>query len=242
MIDIYKSWNEFILYMDLVPEQLDGEKLIAMTTGLIRTREEREKLGKEAASGNKDSLEHFINSFVPMIVSALKKYESRIGYNRDVFMLCVGKITEYISNSLFLDNLEYNTRHYVDWMVRDEVCRYITRTETQIKEKTKPETKPKTCQEYIDKIEEVTKNEYRKKLIEDLLLACSSDKERQCIAFRYGLEDGEAKTFQEIDDRMGINIGEAESIIYHIEQRIMQGPQPKRRKTLIDYFNESFPQ
>lgn len=44
MIDIYKNWDVFISNIDVAPEQLDGEKLIAMVSKLSRTREERELL------------------------------------------------------------------------------------------------------------------------------------------------------------------------------------------------------
>lgn len=34
MVDIYKDWNVFVSNMDIVPEQLEGEKLIAMSSEL----------------------------------------------------------------------------------------------------------------------------------------------------------------------------------------------------------------
>ena len=64
MVDIYKDWNVFVSNMDIVPEQLDGEKLIAMASELSRSREEREMLGKEAVNGDKVALESLINSYV----------------------------------------------------------------------------------------------------------------------------------------------------------------------------------
>ena len=117
-MDIYQNQDVFISNMDLVPEQLDGERLIVMAAGLNLSREDRERLGKEATAGDKTALELFLNSYVPMIVSVLKRYEPRVGYNRDVFMNCVEKLREHVGNTFFLDNLEYNTSHYESWMVK----------------------------------------------------------------------------------------------------------------------------
>lgn len=77
MVDIYQNWNVFISNMDIVPEQLDEEKLISMVSDLSSTREERESMGRAAAEGDKASLENFLNAYVPMIVGVMKKCAPR---------------------------------------------------------------------------------------------------------------------------------------------------------------------
>ena len=72
-MDYYENWETFISNIDVVPEKLDGEKLILMVSGLSRTREEREFLGRAAAEGDKTSLKYFLNAYVPMIVESMKK-------------------------------------------------------------------------------------------------------------------------------------------------------------------------
>lgn len=124
-MDYYESWESFVSDINAVPDQLDGERLMHMVSALSCTRAERESLGRAAAEGDKDSMERFINAYVPMIVVTMKKYAPRVGYPRDVFMNCVEKIRETVANTLDLDNLEYNTEHYVLWMTRNEVTHYI---------------------------------------------------------------------------------------------------------------------
>lgn len=68
----------FVSNIDVVPDKLDGEKLIRMVSALSCTRSERESLGRAAAEGEKTSLECFLNAYVPMIVGTMKKYEPRI--------------------------------------------------------------------------------------------------------------------------------------------------------------------
>lgn len=77
-MDYYKSWECFVSNIDVVPDKLDGEKLIHMVSALSCTRSERESLGRAAAEGEKTSLECFLNAYVPMIVGTMKKYEPRI--------------------------------------------------------------------------------------------------------------------------------------------------------------------
>lgn len=66
-MDYYRNWETFVSNIDIVPENLDGEKLILMVSALSRTREERVSLGREAAEGDKTSLECFLNAYVPML-------------------------------------------------------------------------------------------------------------------------------------------------------------------------------
>lgn len=105
-MDYYRNWETFVSNIDIVPENLDGEKLILMVSALSRTREERVSLGREAAEGDKTSLECFLNAYVPMFVGTMRKYAPRIGYSRDILMNCVEKVREKVANTLYLDNLE----------------------------------------------------------------------------------------------------------------------------------------
>lgn len=236
-MDIYQNWDVFISNMDLVPEQLDGVPLIVMTAGLKRSREDRERLGKEAAAGDKTALELFINSYVPMIVSVLKKYEPRVGYNRDVFMNCVEKLREYVGNRLFLDNLEYDTRRYVSWMATDEVTRYIAskkKIDQEIpKNSTIEELGQKPYQELIEKLYVTITDEDGRESVKRLLSVCSNDRERQLLAFRFGIEDGEPKTLQETADRFGISRERARQIEGKAVRRILGAI--RRRNTLLDF-------
>ena len=238
MVDIYTSWDVFISNIDVVPEQLDGEKLIAMAAGLHRSREDRERLGKEASAGDKTSLELFINSYVLMIVSVLKKYETRAGYNRDVFMNCVEKLREHVGNTLFLDNLEYNTSHYVSWMVRNEVTHYIASREKTLHEITEKQIKEEpeqvTYQEMVDRIGEMIPDGDWREFVISLLSVCSSDRERQLLAFRFGLEDGKPKTLQETTERFGISRERARKIESKAIRRITG--HIRRRQSLTDFF------
>ena len=146
-MDYYESWESFVSNIDVVPDKLDGEKLIHMVSALSCTRSERESLGRAAAEGDKTSLECFLNAYVPMIVGTMKKYSPRIGYNRDILMGCVEKVREKVANTLYLDNLEYNTTHYVDWMVRNEVTKFIVsqdkRPEEHLEDKKEDESNEK---------------------------------------------------------------------------------------------------
>lgn len=155
-------------------------------------------LGKDAAAGNKVALDTLINSYVPMVVGIMKRYAPRVDYNRDVFMNCIEKVCEKIVNTLHIDNFEYNISHYISWMVKDEVTHYIASkkrvpAESQI-EKVKEESQGNSLQEMLEKISIIITDEKRAELIKDLLLACRNERERQLIAFRFGLEDGVPKT------------------------------------------------
>ncbi|CVI70784.1 RNA polymerase sigma factor SigB [Eubacteriaceae bacterium CHKCI004] len=209
MMDIYKNWDVFISNIDVAPEQLDGEKLIVMVSKLSRTREERELLGKEAAAGIKTSLKKFLESYVPMIVGSLKKYTPKIGYNRDVLMNCIEELQKKVVNSLYIDNFEYNISHYISWMVRNEVIRYIAYMENIPDEnsiyKMKEESRCKTIQEIIDKTNAFIHDRYQVEIIEEILLSCKNEREIQMISFRLGLEDGVPKTCQETADEFGIS-------------------------------------
>lgn len=208
-MDYYENWETFVSNIDVVPEKLDGEKLILMVSGLSRTREEREFLGRAAAEGDKTSLKYFLNAYVPMIVESMKKYAPRIGYNRDLLMNCVERVREKVANTLYLENLEYNTAHYIEWMVRNEVTHYIAALEELRKEppvdKTQKEPRDEVMEELIEKISIFVSDENKAERIKGLLLACRNDRERQLLAFRIGLEDGVPKTLQETADRFGIS-------------------------------------
>ena len=211
-MDYYESWESFVSNIDVVPDKLDGEKLIHMVSALSCTRSERESLGRAAAEGDKTSLECFLNAYVPMIVGTMKKYSPRIGYNRDILMGCVEKVREKVANTLYLDNLEYNTTHYVDWMVRNEVTKFIVsqdkRPEEHLEDKKEDEPKVET----ID------------------------DRERQLLAFRFGLEDGVPKTLQETADKFGISRERARQIESMAIRR--SGEHIRRRKSIADFLNE----
>ena len=208
-MDYYKCWECFVSNIDVVSDKLDGEKLIHMVSALSCTRSERESLGRAAAEGDKASLESFLNAYVPMIVGTMKKYSPRIGYNRDILMGCVEKLREKVVNSLYVDNLEYNTTHYVDWMVRNEVTKFIAsqdkRPEEYLDDKKQGEPKVETIDELIEKISVSISDKDQAERIKKMLQACKNDRERQLLAFRIGLEDGVPKTLQETADRFGIS-------------------------------------
>lgn len=240
MVDIYKDWDVFISNMDIVPEQLDGEKLIAMISGLSHSREEREMLRKEAVAGDKSSLESLINSYVPMVVGIMKRYAPRVGYHRDIFMNCVEKVQEKVVNTLYLDNFEYNISHYISWMVKNEVTHYIASLESVPKEtpmeKAKEEHNGDSLQEMLEKISIIISDEKRAELLKNLLLVCRSERERQLIGYRFGLEDGVPKTLQETADKFGISRERARQIESMAMRRIRV--HIRRRKLLSDFIND----
>lgn len=240
MIDIYQNWDVFVANMDIVPEQLDGEKLIAMVSELSRSREERELLGREAAAGDKSSLESFVNSYIPMIVGVMKKYAPRAGYHRDILMNCVEKILEKIINTLYLDHLEYNTSHYISWMVKNEVTHYIAAQNSIPKENPREEVQEErknyTLEEMLEKVSIVYSDEKRAGLVKDLLHACRNEREQQLFSYRFGLEDGVPKTLQEAADQFGISIERARQIQSMAMRRIWG--HIRRRKVLSDYLED----
>lgn len=240
MMDIYKNWDAFVSNIDIVPEQLDGEKLSAMVSKISLTRQECEKLAREARLGGKTSLESFLVSYVPMIVDCMKKYSSQIGYDRDLLMQCVEKLRVKVGNTLYLDNLEYKTSHYVDWMVSDEVIHYISSkknvTQTSPVEDTNEESTHKTSQDLIENISIFITDERRAERMKNVLLKCRNERERQLLIYRYGLVDGVPKTLQEAADKFGIsrererqieNMAVRRSVAHH-----------KRRRKLSDYLED----
>lgn len=239
-MDYYESWESFVSNIDVVPDKLDGEKLIHMVSALSCTRSERESLGRAAAEGDKTSLECFLNAYVPMIVGTMKKYSPRIGYNRDILMGCVEKVREKVANTLYLDNLEYNTTHYVDWMVRNEVTKFIVsqdkRPEEHLEDKKEDEPKVETIDELIEKISVSISDQDQAERIKKMLQACRNDRERQLLAFRFGLEDGVPKTLQETADKFGISRERARQIESMAIRR--SGEHIRRRKSIADFLNE----
>ena len=239
-MDYYNSWECFVSNIDVVPDKLDGEKLIHMVSALSCTRSERESLGRAAAEGEKTSLECFLNAYVPMIVGTMKKYEPRIGYSRDILMGCVEKLREKVVNSLYVDNLEYNTTHYVDWMVRNEVTKFIVsqdkRPEEHQEDKKEDEPKVETIDELIEKISVSISDQDQAERIKKMLQACRNDRERQLLAFRFGLEDGVPKTLQETADKFGISRERARQIESMAIRR--SGEHIRRRKSIADFLNE----
>ncbi|MGN8633035.1 hypothetical protein ACTNEW_16010 [Blautia sp. HCP3S3_G3] len=185
-MDYYESWESFVSNIDVVPDKLDGEKLIHMVSALSCTRSERESLGRAAAEGDKTSLECFLNAYVPMIVGTMKKYSPRIGYNRDILMGCVEKVREKVANTLYLDNLEYNTTHYVDWMVRNEVTKFIVsqdkRPEEHLEDKKEDEPKVETIDELIEKISVSISDQDQAERIKKMLQACRNDVKRRIVS------------------------------------------------------------
>lgn len=238
-MDYYKSWECFVSNIDVVSDKLDGEKLIHMVSALCCTRSERESLGRAAAEGDKTSLECFLNAYVPMIVGAMKKYEPRIGYSRDILMGCVEKLREKVVNSLYVDNLEYNTTHYVDWMVRNEVTKFIAspdkRSEEHLDDKKQGEPKVETIDELIEKISVSISDKDQAERIKKMLQACRNDRERQLLAFRFGLEDGVPKTLQETAERFGISRERARQIERMAIRRSVA--HIKRKKALTDFLD-----
>lgn len=223
-MDFYENWDVFISNMDMVPEQLDGEKLIAMVSGFSRTREQRKLLGKEAGAGDHAAMVSFLNSYLPIIAGSMKKYAKEVGYNRDILMNCVEKVREQVGNTLYIDDLEYNTCHYVSWLVRNEVIRYIAEgkrfsKETPVDEK-QEEPDCEIPQEQMEKIGIVVSDENRAEVIKELLLACRTERERQLLGFRIGLEDGVPKTLQETADKFGISRERAAQIERRAMRRI----------------------
>ena len=239
-MDHYINWEVFVANIDTVPKQLDGDKLVAMVSGLSCTRAERESLGRAAAEGDKTSLESFLNAYVPIIVGVMKKYSPRIGYNRDILMDCVEKVREKVVNSLYVDNLEYNTAHYVDWMVRNEVTKFIAsqdkRSEEHLDDKKQDEPKVETIDELIEKISVSISDKDQAERIKKMLQACRNDRERQLLAFRFGLEDGVPKTLQETADKFGISRERARQIESMAIRRCVS--HIRRRKSLADFLNE----
>ncbi len=239
-MDYYESWESFVSNIDVVPDKLDGEKLIHMVSALSCTRSERESLGRAAAEGDKTSLECFLNAYVPMIVGTMKKYSPRIGYNRDILMGCVEKVREKVANTLYLDNLEYNTTHYVDWMVRNEVTKFIVsqdkRPEEHLEDKKEDEPKVETIDELIEKISVSISDQDQAERIKKMLQACRNDRERQLLAFRFGLEDGVPKTLQETADKFGISRERARQIESMAIRRSVG--HIRRRKSIADFLNE----
>lgn len=224
-MDIYKNWDVFISNMEIVPQQLDGEKLAVLASGLSRSCKERELLGKEAAAGEKASLEKLINSYVPMIVAVLKKYAPRIGYNRDVFMNCVEKTREKVLNSLYLDNFDYDVSRYVSWMTQNEVTHYIAAQDSTLIDssvgKEKAELEAMSLQEMLEKISTVLSDEEQAELCKNLLGLCKNEREQKLIGFRFGLYDGTPKTLQETADVLGISRERARQIETMVVRRIV---------------------
>lgn len=237
-MDYYESWETFVSNIDVVPDKLDGEKLVRMVSELSCTREERESLGRAAAEGDKTSLECFLNAHVPMIVGTMKEYAPHIGYSRDILMNCVERIREKVANILYLDNLEYNTVHYIDWMVRNEVTHYIASQEELPKDpqvdKNMEEPKRETMEELIGKISTFISDENPAERIKELIQACRNERERQLLAFRFGLEDGVPKTLQETADKFGISRERARQIENMAVRRI--SGHIRRRKSLADFW------
>ena len=238
-MDYYENWETFVSNIDVVPEKLDGEKLILMVSGLSRTREEREFLGRAAAEGDKTSLKYFLNAYVPMIVESMKKYAPRIGYNRDLLMNCVERVREKVANTLYLENLEYNTAHYIEWMVRNEVTKFIAspdkRSEEHLDDKKQGEPKVETIDELIEKISVSISDKDQAERIKKMLQACRNDRERQLLAFRFGLEDGVPKTLQETAERFGISRERARQIERMAIRRSVA--HIKRKKALTDFLD-----
>lgn len=239
-MDYYKCWECFVSNIDVVSDKLDGEKLIHMVSALSCTRSERESLGRAAAEGDKASLESFLNAYVPMIVGTMKKYSPRIGYNRDILMGCVEKLREKVANTLYLDDLEYNTTHYVDWMVRNEVTKFIAsqdkRPEEHLDDKKQDEPKVETIDELIEKISVSISDKDQAERIKKMLQACRNERERQLLAFRFGLEDGVPKTLQETADKFGISRERARQIESMAIRRSVA--HLRRRKSISDILNE----
>ena len=64
---------------------------------------------------------------------------------------------------MYIDDLEYNTCHYISWLVRNEVIRYIAEKERLSKEpvvdKTEEKTEYKTLEEQLEKVDKFVSDE-----------------------------------------------------------------------------------
>lgn len=238
-MNYYEKWDVFIANIDDIPDQLDGDKLIKMVSKLSYTREERELLGKMAAKGDKISLKKFVDSYIPMIVGIMKRYALRGGYNKKVLMSCVKNVEEKVTNTVYLDNLEYNTRHYVDWMTQNEVTHYIKTMQSTSKEfhiKMNEVSEHKSMQELVEMISTFILDKNQSEEIEKLLSACGNDRERELLSFRFGLEDGIPKTIQETADEFEISRERIKQIENIAMRRIMV--YIRRRRTKVDSLND----
>lgn len=222
-MDYYESWALFVSNIDIVPDELDGEKLIRMVSSLSCTRAERESLGRAAADGDKTSLESFLNAYIPMIVESMKNYSPSIGYHRDILMNCVERVREKVANTLYLDDLESIIAHYVDWMVKNEVTQYIASQEKLLEEHPDDENikalKGKTTEELLEKINASISDKKQAEIFSALVRICRNDRERQLLAFRMGLEDGVPKTLQETAEKFKISSERARQIEKRVVQR-----------------------
>ena len=185
-------------------------------------------------------MECFLNAYVPMIVGTMKRYAPRIGYRRDILMNCVERVREKVADTLYIDNLEYNTAHYVDWMVRNEVTHYIAELEKHPEppsvDKIKEEPRTTTIEELIEKISTYISDGNQAERIKELLQACRNDRERQLLAFRFGLEGGVPKTLQETADKFGISRERVRQIESRAVRRIVG--HIRRRKSIADFLND----
>jgi len=239
-MDCYENWEYFISNIDGVPVKLDGEKLIHMVSELSRTQAERESLGRAAAKGDKIALASFLNAYVPMIVGIMKRYSPRIDYNRDILINCIEKVREKVADTLYTDNLEYNTSHYVDWMVKNEVTHYIASQEKNQEKhpdnKNQDEPKCETIDALIEKISTSISDKNQVERIENLLQACRNEREIQLLAFRFGVEDGIPKTLQETADKFGISrerVRQIENMA--IRRSESHAAHRRKRKILLDF-------
>lgn len=252
-MNIYENWNVFIANIENVPEQLDGDKLVCMVSKLSRTREERELLWKDAVAGVRTAWETLLNSYVPMIVEEMQKYVPQFGYNLNILMNCVEKVWEKISSDLYLNNFEYNMSHSIGWIVATEITLYSA-TKDKI-DKMKKETGHNESEETLEiedneleetlevehngfdemqeKINTFISDENEAEEVKELLLRCRNERERRWLAFKFGLEDGIPKTFQETADNFGINRERIIRLEFKLRHEAEQFH--KRKKLIADF-------
>ena len=80
------------------------------------------------------------------------------------------------------------------------------------------------------------KNTAQAERIKKMLQACRNERERQLLAFRFGLEDGVPKTLQETADKFGISRERARQIESMAIRRSVA--HLRRRKSISDILNE----
>lgn len=86
----------------------------------------------------------------------------------------------------------------------------------------------------IEKISVSISDKDQAERIKKMLQDCKNDRERQLLAFRFGLEDGVPKTLQETAERFGISRERARQIE---SMAIRRSVAHIRRKSLVDYLD-----
>lgn len=239
-MSIYKDWDTFCLNADAVSEYLDEETLIRFAAALHRSREERAQLAVRVQAGDVDALREFVNSYVPIIVNGMRQRKDISLYSTELLFRCYDKIQKYVSGHLFLENLEYDTLHYVPWMVMDECGRYIIRQRRkQEKEKECLERKALLDEEYKEYMDSLPDKEFLSledgeipSSVQELVVYMKerlSEREMKVILVRYGMLDGKTKTLEETADYFGVRRERIRQIESKALRKLYAGRYKKRR-------------